>query len=89
MFSDADCDQMLRSFRFISDDRNPPDQPRRGAFKQGWNATHISRTTLDKRLTWKNLGYRLAQSLSGRVVDPDDVFDTFAAHYERHGRILR
>lgn len=89
MLTEEECDGLLRRFRFVRDDRKPPDEPRRRAFKQGWNGGEISQTTLSKRLTWMNLGHRAAESLSGRAIDPDDVFDSFAAHYRKKGPIRR
>lgn len=89
ILSDAECDRLLRTFRFGRDDRKPPDERRRSVFKQGWNRGDMSDATLSKRLTWMNLGHRAAESLSGRAVDPDDVFDSFAAHYRKHGPLHR
>ena len=50
----------------IQDIRNPPDRFREGQFKAGWRnyikgQSYHSKTML--RITWNNLGYRLAKHL--------------------------
>jgi 5-methylcytosine-specific restriction enzyme A len=43
------------------DDRKTLDNSRRDRFKKGWQRKNISDSTLEKTLTWENLGFRLKQ----------------------------
>ena len=56
--------------RYDHDDRQPPDNLRRGQFKAGWKAAaagvRYNEQTL-VRLTWNNLGYRLALAFGAQA----------------------
>jgi hypothetical protein len=57
--------QFLGELRYDQDDRKPPDNPRQGQFKAGWEDWTLRRETYAdntlRHLTWHNLGYRLGR----------------------------
>ena len=57
--------QLFGRLRFERDDRDPPDERRRGQFKAGWEDATVrgkvyAENTL-QWLTWHNLGYRFTR----------------------------
>jgi putative restriction endonuclease len=88
------CDDLLSQFEFNVDARNPPDKRRRGQFKVGWNDSTIHGGTYDerslKRLTWRNLGYRLGKIYDVRDEgDIEETYECFATHYEISGLVIK
>jgi hypothetical protein len=61
----AEIVQFLGELRYDQDDRNAPDNHRRGQFKAGWEDWTVRRETYAddtlQRLTWHNLGYRFGR----------------------------
>jgi hypothetical protein len=67
----SEVEQLFEQLRFEKDDRNPPDERRRGQFKAGWEDATVrgkvyAENTL-QWLTWRNLGYRFGLFW---VIDP-------------------
>lgn len=73
--------------QYDQDNRNFPEERRRGQFRAGWqDATHrnkkYAKGTL-QRLTWRNLGFRLGRHFGEQTVqEVDGVFDLLAHSYE-------
>lgn len=84
---DEEIKESLERMDYRFDPRRPPDEPRRQQFHVGWaDATDRNKTytpsTL-RRLTWRNLGYRLGRDLGAKSSKRiDDVFDALADLYE-------
>jgi hypothetical protein len=75
----------LNRMRYDHDDRQPPDNLRRGQFKAGWKAAaagvRYNEQTL-VRLTWNNLGYRLGLAFGAQAVqDIEWAFTLLAKRY--------
>lgn len=81
---DVKCDAR----RPVSDSPRPR---RAGQLRAGWNRVHsgrpISDATLRSRLTWHNLGYRLALEFDG-LGDPDALFAVFHGIFD-HAALRR
>jgi len=91
-FKNMNCDQLLSKFKFDKDVRKSPDNLRRGQFRVGWKkgleGRGINESTLKKKLTWNNLGYRLGREHpdvfdEGKI---NEAYERFAQHYEDNGR---
>jgi 5-methylcytosine-specific restriction protein A len=80
--------QLFGRLRFGRDDRNPPDERRRGQFKAGWEDATVrgelyAETTL-QWLTWRNLGYRFGRLLGHRSqTEIDEAYRILADLYVR------
>jgi predicted HNH restriction endonuclease len=87
--SNAIYDSIFNELIYERDGRNPPNSHRLAQFKRGWlNATSQNKKyrdqTLNKRLTWNNLGYRLGTKLS--YLDDvyiEEIYNFFAEKYIR------
>ena len=88
--SDDDCAALLAGFDELDDLREAPDARRCGQFRTGWReATGQGREYTDatlKRLTWRNLGYRLGWQWGERsAAEIDEMCQRFARYFrERH-----
>jgi hypothetical protein len=84
--SEAEILEALAGIQYAADVREPPDEPRRVRFRDGWvDAADRGRVyteeTLDQ-LTWQNLGYRLGRKFGHRPADEiDGTFEVLARHY--------
>ena len=80
--------QLFGRLRFGRDDRNPPDERRRGQFKAGWEDATVrgevyAENTL-QWLTWHNLGYRFGRLLGHRSqTEIDEAYKILADLYVR------
>ena len=80
--------EVLGRLRFERDDRDPPDERRRGRFKAGWEDATVrgevyAEETL-QRLTWHNLGYRFGSLLGHRSGDEiTEAYEILADLYHR------
>jgi exonuclease III len=80
--------QLFEQLRFERDDRNPPDERRRGQFKAGWEDATVrgevyAENTL-QWLTWHNLGYRFGRLLGHRSqTEIDEAYKILADLYVR------
>lgn len=78
--------QALARFRYKTDEREPPDNLRRGQFRAGWGdkierKQDYSDKTLDA-LTWHNAGWRMAEVFGSRQAGEIDwAFDVLAKRY--------
>lgn len=83
---DRDLREFLKGLAYRHDKRKPPDRLRRGQFRRGWkqamSGEPMSQRTLDHRLTWNNLGYRVGMAF-GQASDAeiDDAFEGFADQF--------
>lgn len=80
-------EKIFNELVYERDDRNPPDNRRLAQFKVGWlNAKSSRKTytnkTLNKRLTWNNLGYRFGTQL-GNLDDSyiEETYNFLASKY--------
>jgi hypothetical protein len=83
----------LRNIDGLIDERESPDNLRKGAFKTGWGFGVASRRdnsapegcspeTLVKKLTWWNLGYRLGNLLGDTSVElVEEIYDLLARQF--------
>jgi 5-methylcytosine-specific restriction protein A len=80
--------QLFGRLRFGRDDRDPPDERRRGQFKAGWEDATVrgkvyAENTL-QWLTWHNLGYRFGRLLGHRSgTEIDEAYKILADLYAR------
>ncbi len=82
-------DEVLKLFAHLEyewDGRNPPDNLRKGRFRNGWEDASVRRQEYSaetlRRLTWHNLGYRFGKLLGSRTADQiDEVYRILAASY--------
>lgn len=86
MFETSDCEQLIAQLNYEKDDRQYPDNRRRGQFKAGWQDATIRQQRYSaqalRRLTWRNLGYRLGQQFGDTSIDNINyMFDIFAKQY--------
>ena len=78
--------QLFGRLRFERDDRDPPDERRRGQFKAGWEDATVrgkeyAENTL-QWLTWHNLGYRFGRLLGHRSqTEIDEAYKILADLY--------
>ena len=81
------CREIISELKYEKDVRSNPNNHRKAQFKTGWLDAVIHKeiysfSTL-KRLTWRNLGYRMGQRFGEKATDEiNQVFDTFAEQYE-------
>ncbi len=81
--------RLLEQFQYKRNDREPPTDPKRRNFRQGWrDATVRHEVYADKglirRLCWQNLGYRLGDELRERTDEEiDNTYSLFAELYRR------
>ena len=79
-FGTLEIRAFLKGLTYGKDHRKPPDGWRRGQFRRGWNQAaagqSMSQSTLDDRLTWNNLGYRLGMAFGpASAATIDAVFE--------------
>lgn len=78
--------EMFARLEYQRDGRSPPDERRRGQFRAGWDdvtarGKRYGESTL-KRLTWRNLGYRLGRHFGKQpAAQVDAAFDVLADLY--------
>jgi hypothetical protein len=85
--SEAEILQAFAGFRYATDEREPPDNLRRGQFRAGWGDAadrkqEYTDSTLS-RLTWHNVGYRLGQRFGPQP--PEEIDGAFNVLAERYG----
>jgi 5-methylcytosine-specific restriction protein A len=84
----SEVEQLFGRLRFERDDRDPPDERRRGQFKAGWEDATVrgevyAENTL-QWLTWHNLGYRFGRLLGHRSrTEIDETYKILADLYAR------
>ena len=84
----SEVEQLFGQLRFERDDRDPPDERRRGQFKAGWEDATVrgkvyAENTL-QWLTWHNLGYRFGRLLGHRSqTEIDEAYKILADLYVR------
>ena len=82
----SEVEQLFGQLRFERDDRDPPDERRRGRFKAGWEDATVrgkeyAENTL-QWLTWHNLGYRFGRLLGHRSqTEIDEAYKILADLY--------
>lgn len=87
ILSDDDCSAFLTDLGDLNDIRQAPDARRRGQFRTGWQeaterGVEYTADTL-KRLTWRNLGYRLGEKWGMRsAAEIDEVYEQFARYFQ-------
>lgn len=86
MLSEQECTQLLSEFSFENDVRKPPDNYRRRQFQIGWEDISVHERSYTpntlKRLTWRNLGYRLGKKYGRRNIEEiGTIYESFAAQY--------
>lgn len=88
--NETDYRRVADEIKCKQDERNPPDERRRGRFKAGWDAAVKGSVYRDKTLrvlTWQNLGYRFGKAL-GEATEPrvDEAYSYLARLYKTgHG----
>ena len=79
--------KIFNEFVYDKDDRSPPDNRRRAQFKIGWENAVLQRRsytdkTLNRILTWNNLGYRFGARLGYRSESEiNEVYSFLAQRY--------
>lgn len=81
------CAEILSQLEYKEDIRKKPNSHRRQQFLLGWEEATISQKTYSKstlkRLTWRNLGYRIGQRFGQRSLEKiNQTFDRFAEYYQ-------
>jgi 5-methylcytosine-specific restriction protein A len=82
----SEVEQLFKQLPFEKDDRNPPDERRRGQFKAGWEDATVrgevyAEATL-QWLTWRNLGYRFGRLLGHQSqTEIDEAYKILADLY--------
>ena len=82
--TDSEIKKVFSELSYKEDKRKPPDNLRRGQFHRGWNRRKpITEKTLNSRLTWNNLGYRMGQYFDSPQSKEqiDKVFQVLVADY--------
>ncbi|HVO26221.1 MAG TPA: endonuclease/exonuclease/phosphatase family protein [Candidatus Margulisiibacteriota bacterium] len=80
--------QLFGRLHFERDDRDPPDERRRGQFQAGWEDATVrgeiyAESTL-QHLTWHNLGYRFGRLVGHRSrTEIDEAYKMLADLYDR------
>lgn len=85
--------QIISTFHFQQDKRQPPDGQRRGRFHSGWNEAAHQQAYSEEvllSLTWQNLGYRFGLYFSeANEVDKESVYQACAVLYNSKGPAFR
>ena len=81
--TDSEIRKVFSELSYKQDKRKPPENLRRGQFHKGWNRRKpITEKTLNSRLTWNNLGYRMGQYFGSQSKEQiDKVFQVLADDY--------
>ena len=78
----SDIRKVFLRLSYERDDRKPPDNRRRGQFRAGWKRDEVREETLNEKLTWNNLGWRMGQYFGSQSDEQiDEMFQVLADDY--------